>query len=177
LKAVQKYDKKGIEKNNVPLLLNFSCMENKISYSESANCFEIKESRPKFLILGCGASAVALFLLIFTPRFVSVVTLIGALLAFVGFVMIYKAFHIKILLRINQEGTWTTKHGLIFWSQINDYSFDSVSKSAVLTLHCQPPYESVLIDLSMSTLKNITQVTDAITHHSDNKFIKNKTPQ
>jgi|GEM_PF-5525599 hypothetical protein len=152
-------------------------MNNHLSDVTPANCLEVKESCSKFLILGCGASAVALFLLLFTPRFLSVVTLIGTLLACVGIIMIYKAFHTKTLLRIDQHGAWTAKHGLIRWSEINNYSFESISKSAILTLHCQPPYESILVDLSMSTLKNIKQVTEAITCYSDNLMIKNITTQ
>jgi hypothetical protein len=149
-------------------------MNNNLSDARPDNCFEIKESRSKFLILGCGASAVALFLLLFTPRFLSVVTLIGTLLACVGLIMIYKSFYIKTLLRMDRQGAWSARHGLISWSDINDYSFDSISKSAILTLHCQPPYESILIDLSMSTLKNIHQITKAINRYSDNPAIQNK---
>lgn len=152
-------------------------MNNNLSETRPENCFEVKESRSKFLILGCGASAVAVFLLLFTPRFLSVVTLIGTLLAFVGCIMIYKSFYIKTLLRMDREGAWTAKHGLISWSDINDYSFESISKSAILTLHCQPPYESILIDLSMSTLKNIRHITEAINRYSDNPTIQNKTFQ
>ncbi|MDP4204036.1 MAG: hypothetical protein Q8861_15245 [Bacteroidota bacterium] len=141
------------------------------------NFFEVKESRTKFMILGSGALLVAVFLLSFTPRIISVVTLIGGLLAFVGLVMIYKVFHIKTLLRIDRDGLLTSKQGMILWSQINDYSFENISKSAVLTLQCQPPYETVLIDLSMSTVKNLKQVTDAIAYFSDNLLPKNKTEQ
>jgi len=78
---------------------------------------------------------------------------------------------------MDREGAWTAKHGLILWSDINDYSFESISKSAILTLHCQPPYESILIDLSMSTLKNIRHITEAINRYSDNPTIQNKTFQ
>jgi hypothetical protein len=152
-------------------------MNTQLSDTTPENGFEVKESRSKFLILGCGASAVALFLLLFTPRFLSVVTFIGALIASVGFIMIYKAFHIKTLLRIDRQGAWTAKQGLIPWSEINNYSFESLSKSAILTLHCQPPNESILVDLSMSTLTNIKQVTEAITLYSDNLTIKNITAQ
>lgn len=152
-------------------------METKISTVDHSNFFEVKESRVKFMILGSGALLVAVFLLSFTPRIISVVTLIGGLIAFVGLVMVYKAFHIKTLLRIDRNGVLTSRQGMITWSLINDYSFENISKSAVLTLQCQPPYETVLIDLSMSTVKNLKQVTDAIAYFSDNLLPKNKTEQ
>lgn len=139
---------------------------------KTSNCFEVKESQQKFFFLGCGASVVAIFLLIFTPRFFSVVTLIGVLLAVVGLIMIYKSFNVKTLMRINSLGIWTSREGTIPWSEIEDYSTDTISKSAIFTLQCRPPRQTVLIDISMSTVRHIKEVTDAITLYSGDLLVK-----
>jgi len=147
-------------------------METNIAAADRRNFFEIKESRKKFLFLGCGASIVGAFLLAFTPRFFSVVTLIGALILGVGLLMIYKGFNIKTLLIISREGIQTRKQGLILWENIETYSFDNVSKSAVFSLQCKAPHESLLIDLSMSDLNHIRQIREAIDTFAEGFEIK-----
>lgn len=137
-------------------------MNTNISAVDSNNSLNVKESRKKFFFLGCGAAVVGLFLLAFTPRFLSVVTLIGLLILGVGLLMIYKGFNIKDLLIINNQGIWIRKHGLILWENIESYSFDNISKSAVFSLKCKAPHGSVLVDLSMSDLIHIRQIRGAI---------------
>lgn len=143
-------------------------MNNRFSTPVSNNCFEVKESRNKFLFLGAGALVVALALLLVTPRLLSVITLAGTILALVGGIMTYKAFHLKTILRIDSNGVFTSGRGLIGWSDIEECSAETLSRNALFTILCRAPQEPLLIDLSMSNLKNTADLKRAMAFYSGN---------
>lgn len=130
------------------------------------NCFEVKESRNKFLLLGTGALIIAVALLIVTPRILSVITLAGAILAIVGSLMTYKAFHLKTILKIDNDGVFTTQRGLILWADIEDCSAETLSRNSLFTILCRAPLEPLLIDLSMSNLKHTSDLKRAMACYS-----------
>lgn len=132
------------------------------------NCFEIKESRNKFLFLGVGALVVALPLLIFTPRLFSAMTLAGTILAVVGLVMVYKLSHLKTLLRIDSKGIFVPKQGEVPWSAVKSCTTETLYRNSLCTIECAEPYTHLLVDLSMSDLHNTAELKKAMVHFSGN---------
>jgi hypothetical protein len=144
---------------------------NRSNPAANNDIFEVKESRNKFVLFGLGTIVVALFLFVYIKIYVTLISIIATILLTIGLLMVYKGIRAKTLITIDHTGIWSVKHGLIPWEKIETFSSEIIANSNVVYVHCQPPMDVIIVDLSMCNITKWSTVKSAIEKYSPTQSI------